>query len=101
MYVYIYVYVNIRMYETLMIQKKRNPFHLSTSLIAMYGVFVPYQVIEILLCLKLYLGVLLNVFYSYFPRFGYYTSVHHKQYVWVLWLLSVLESAKLISRIVL
>lgn len=82
------------MYKTLMIQKKRTPFHLATSLIGMYGVFVSYLVIEILLCLKLYLGEL-NVFYSCFPRFGCYTLVHHKQYVWALWLLSVPESDKL------
>lgn len=82
------------MYKTLMIQKKRIPFHLATSLIGMYGGFVSYLVIEILLCLKLYLREL-YVFYSYFPRFGYYTSVHHKHYVWVLWLLSVPESDKL------
>lgn len=44
------------MYKTLMIQKKRTPFHLATSLIGMYGGFVSYLVIEILLCLKLYLG---------------------------------------------
>ena len=77
------VCVCVCIYKILMVQKERTPFHLATSLIGMYGVFVSYLVMEILLCLKLYLGEL-NVFYFYFPRVGYYTLVHHKQHVWVL-----------------